>query len=111
MTVYVVGFLEHQPSSIKSEQKMQLQQIAAITGGQAFFPTSTHALNDIYDAVAAQIRAQYSLGFSPSDTRNDGRWRQLQVRLAGSPQLQELRVRSRQGYYAPLRQADGPAQP
>ena len=111
VTVYVVGFLEHQPPSIKAEQKMQLLQIADVTGGQAFFPASTHALSDIYDAVAAQIRAQYSLGFSSNDTRNDGRWRHLQVRLAGSPQLQELKVRTRQGYYAPLRQGSGPAQP
>jgi len=111
VTVYVVGFLEHQPPSIKSEQKMQLLQIAEVTGGQAFFPTSTHSLNDIYDAVAAQIRAQYSLGFSSTDTRNDGRWRHLQVRLAGAPELQDLRVRSRQGYYAPLRQTEGAAQP
>ena len=31
----------------------------------------------------------------------DGTWRKLEVRLVGS-HLQELRVRSRKGYFAPL---------
>jgi Ca-activated chloride channel homolog len=107
VTVYVIGFLEHQPPSLKNEQKMQLQQIAEITGGQAFFPMSTKALDRIYENVAAQIRAQYSLGFTSSNTRQDGTWRRLEVRLVGGD-LQGLKVRSRTGYFAPLRQtADG----
>jgi Ca-activated chloride channel family protein len=103
VTVYVIGFLEHQLMSLKNEQKMQLQQIAETTGGQAFFPSSTKSLDDLYEKVAAQIRAQYSLGFSSSNTRKDGTWRKLEVKLAGGQSLQGLRVRSRQGYYAPLR--------
>ena len=38
--VYTVGFLEHQPTFVKNEQKMRLQQIADVTGGEAFFPVS-----------------------------------------------------------------------
>jgi Ca-activated chloride channel family protein len=109
VTVYAVGFLQHQAHTGRLEQQMQLQQIAEVTGGQAFFPMSTKQLDGIYEKVAAQIRAQYSLGFTSSNTAKDGRWRRLEVRLAGPASQLGLKVRARKGYYAPLRQAGGPA--
>jgi Ca-activated chloride channel family protein len=100
--VYGIGFLQHQPSSVRNEQKMRLQQLADVTGGQTFFPTSTKALNQVFDQIVAQVRAQYSLGFVSTNTTHDGSWRKVEVRLNPS-HLQTLRVRSRRGYYAPLR--------
>jgi Ca-activated chloride channel family protein len=104
VTVYAIGFLTHQSQSSRFDQQMQLQQISEVTGGQAFFPMSTHQLDDIYDKVATQIRAQYSLGFTSSNTARDGTWRRLEVRLTGAAAQQGLKVRARKGYYAPLRQ-------
>src|SRR5215217_9254565 len=101
VTVYTVGFLEHQGGSVRAQQKMQLMQMAETTGGQAFFPASTRTLTAIFDKVVAQIRAQYSLGFVSRNPRKDGTWRKLEVRLVGS-HLQSLRVRSRKGYFAPV---------
>jgi Ca-activated chloride channel family protein len=100
--VYGIGFLQHQPSSVRNEQKMRLQQLADVTGGQTFFPTSTKALNQVFDQIVAQVRAQYSLGFVSTNTTHDGSRRKVDVRLNPS-HLQTLRVRSRRGYYAPLR--------
>jgi Ca-activated chloride channel family protein len=101
VTVYAVGFLEHQTGSMRSQQKMQLMQMAETTGGQAFVPVSTRSLTDIFDKVVAQIRAQYSLGFTSRNARKDGTWRRIEVRLVGS-HLQALKVRSRKGYFAPV---------
>jgi VWFA-related protein len=81
---------------------MRLQQLADVTGGQTFFPTSTKGLNQVFDQIVAQVRAQYSLGFVSTNTTHDGSWRKVDVRLNPS-HLQTLRVRSRRGYYAPLR--------
>jgi len=102
VTVYALGFLEHQPGSVKNSQRMRLMQMAAVTGGEAFFPSSTRSLDEIYDRIATQIRSQYSLGFIPSDARVDGEWRRLQVRLAARHR-KGLKVRARPGYFAPLR--------
>jgi Ca-activated chloride channel family protein len=107
VTVYAIGFLQHQSQSGRLEQQMQLQQIAELTGGQAFFPMSTKQLDDIYLKVATQIRAQYSLGFTSSNTAKDGTWRKLEVRLTGAAAQQGLKVRARKGYYAPLQQSAG----
>jgi Ca-activated chloride channel family protein len=101
--VYTVGFLEHQPTFVKNEQKMRLQQIADVTGGEAFFPTSLKALDTVFGRIVSQVRAQYSLGFVSTDARQDGTWRRIDIRLT-APHLQSLRVRARKGYYAPLKE-------
>jgi hypothetical protein len=48
------------------------------------------------------VRAQYSLGFISSNAVQDGSWRKVEVRLTPT-HLQTLRIRSRRGYYAPLK--------
>ena len=35
VSVYAIGFLEHQPSSVRTQQRLQLAQLADLTGGQA----------------------------------------------------------------------------
>jgi Ca-activated chloride channel homolog len=98
--VYSIGFLEHQPSSLISEQRAHLQQLADVTAGEAFFPTSTKALDKVFARIVSQVRAQYSLGYVSSDASKDGTWRKLDVRLV-EPGLQNLQIRTRSGYYAP----------
>ena len=39
VTLYAVGFLENLSASAQMDQRMRLQQMAELTGGQAFFPT------------------------------------------------------------------------
>jgi len=101
VTLYVIGFLENQPPSVRNPHRMRLMQLAEVTGGEAFFPSSSRMIQEIFDKVAAQIHAQYSLGFTSSNARRDGKWRRLEVRLVGTGH-EELKVQSRPGYYAPL---------
>jgi Ca-activated chloride channel family protein len=105
VTVYVIGFLQHQLSSTRMEQRMRLRAIAELTGGQAFFPVEVKDLDSVYDAVLAEINARYSLGYASSNGRADGAWRKVEVKLVG-PALEGARVRTRKGYYAPFRTAD-----
>ncbi|HXE79717.1 MAG TPA: VWA domain-containing protein [Vicinamibacterales bacterium] len=98
VTVFALGFLENQPSTTRATQRMRLMQMAEVTGGQAYFPTSLEALDEIYHRIAMQIRSQYSLGFIPTPAREPGEWRRLEVRLTG--QRKGYKVRARPGYYA-----------
>ena len=98
VTVYSVGFLEHQPSSVRAEQRMRLTQMAEETGGEAIFPLSMKQIEDVYDRVVAGIRAQYTLGYTSSNKATDGRWRRLEVKVAGGAR----RVLARKGYFAPF---------
>jgi len=98
-TVFSIGELEHQSASTKNEQRMVLQQIADVTGGQAFFPTSVKELDSVYEKVVAQIRAQYLLGYVSTNDKTDGSWRKVEIKVT----RKDCRVRGRRGYFAPAR--------
>jgi Ca-activated chloride channel homolog len=98
-TVFSIGELEHQSASTKNEQRMVLQQIADVTGGQAFFPTSVKELDSVYEKVVAQIRAQYLLGYVSTNDKTDGSWRKVDIKVT----RKDCRVRGRRGYFAPAR--------
>jgi Ca-activated chloride channel family protein len=102
VTVYPIGELEHQSSSGRMEARRTLSQIASTTGGQAFFPMSVSELEDIYDKVLAEIRAQYTVGYLSSNEATDGAWRNVELKIAG-PKGKDYRVRSRRGYYGPYK--------
>jgi Ca-activated chloride channel family protein len=99
VTVYAIGMLEHQMQSTKLQQRMTIQQMAEVTGGQAFFPTAVKELDKVYEKVVAEIRAQYTIGFQSTNEKTDGAWRKVEVKVA----RKDLRVRSRRGYFAPYK--------
>ena len=100
VTVYTIGFLEHQPRSVKTMLRSDLSRIAKITGGHALFPRSLDDLDEMYDRVSEEIGAQYNLGFIPSEQISDGSWRKLKIKLTGQNH-KKYEVRARQGYFAP----------
>ena len=102
VTIYAVGFLDNQPSSVRTEQRTRLVQLADATGGQAFFPATMNDVTAAYDKIVAQIRARYSIGFASSNTTRDGKWRKVEIRLA-RPELKNARILSRKGYFAPYK--------
>jgi Ca-activated chloride channel family protein len=101
-TTYVIGALEHQSASTKNEQRMVLQQIADVTGGQAFFPLSVRDLDHMYEKVLAEIRAQYTLGYVSTNSKVDGAWRKVEIKVVRKDG-RDCRVRARKGYFAAAR--------
>jgi VWFA-related protein len=76
-----------------------MRKLAQDTGALAFFPKSLTELDGIYTAIADELANQYSLGYSPSNRRPDGRYRRITVRIDSQP---DLRPRTRTGYLAEL---------
>jgi len=103
VTIHTVGFMEHQRSSTQLSQRMRLMEIAETTGGRAFFPSAMKDIEEAYDEVVAQIRAQYSLGYISTDTAKDGSWRSVEIKLT-RPDLKDARVQARKGYFALYRE-------
>ena len=101
VTVYAIGLLEHQPSSVKNEQRMRLQQITEATGGQAFFPYSMKEVEAAYEKILGQIRAQYSLGYVSSNPKSDGQWRKVDIKV----KRPDVRIQARKGYFAPYKES------
>ena len=100
VTIHTVGFLEHQSSSGRVEQRARLYQIAEATGGQAFFPSTMKDVEAAYDKIVAQIRAQYSLGYTSTNARQDGQWRKVEIKVKRAD-LKDLKIQTRRGYFAP----------
>lgn len=74
-----------------------LEKLAKETGGRAIFPSSLEELQAAFDQIAAELRSQYSLGYTPSNRTRDGRFRKVEIKVKRS----DLRVQARRGYYAP----------
>jgi Ca-activated chloride channel homolog len=102
VTVYSVGFLENQLGSVRAEQRLRLTQLAGESGGEAFFPSEMKQIEQAYDRILAQIRAQYTVGYISTNAATDGRWRKVEIKLR-RPNARDLRVQARKGYFAPYR--------
>jgi VWFA-related protein len=102
VTLYVIGYLENQSSSVRNNARMELMRFAALTGGQAFFPSSVKEVETMYDKIQREIAARYTIGYSSTDERADGAWRQVEVKLKPD-NLKSAKLRTRTGYFAPFR--------
>jgi VWFA-related protein len=91
----------------------QLKTFAQMTGGMYFYPMFLGEIPDIFAQINSSIRNQYVVTYRPSNTRNDGSYRHVQVLLVdneGHPlQMQDEKqkpvkysVIARDGYRAKL---------
>ncbi len=84
-------------NAISMKGQAGMEALAAETGG-AFLISTTEDLDTALRKIAAELQAQYLLGYYSRDERADGKFRPIAVMVPGRP---ELRVRARRGYYAP----------
>lgn len=80
-----------------STAEYAMKTLAQETGAQAFFPLQITELKGVYAAIAQELASQYSIAYSPANTRSDGRYRRIVVRVTSRPELQ---LRTRTGYTA-----------
>jgi Ca-activated chloride channel family protein len=78
-----------------------IRELVNITGGRAFFPNNFNELDYYIDLIHAELRNQYILGYRPTNQNHDGKWRRIKVQLDAPRGLPDLKVRAREGYYAP----------
>ncbi|MGB0035323.1 MAG: VWA domain-containing protein [Candidatus Acidiferrales bacterium] len=83
-----------------------LLELAAITGGRAYFPESAKDFAPMYREIASALRHQYVLGIAPE---HDGKFHEITVEILdgngphAGPEVKraEFRVLARQGFLAP----------
>jgi VWFA-related protein len=90
----------------------QLKTFAAMTGGRSWLPRFDGEIPGIMQDVAASLRNQYSMAYSPSNSALDGKYRKIKVEVVapdGGPltvldqkgKKVKFQVYARQGYTAP----------
>jgi Ca-activated chloride channel homolog len=70
----------------------QLRTFTKETGGMAFFPRFYGEFPNIFAQIAQALRNQYSIGYQPSNTTRDGKFRKIKVELVDPATNQPLRV-------------------
>ena len=90
----------------------QLRTFANETGGFSWFPQFTGEIPGIFQQVAAMLRHQYSISYTPGNGAKDGRFHKVKVELVapdGGPlnvvdqkgKKQKYVIYAREGYQAP----------
>ena len=101
VTLYTIGFYE--PEAEDRNPKV-LKRLAAVTGGEAYFPRSEEELQATWRRIADGVRTQYTLGYYPLKP-GDGTFRKVKV-VVKSPGGAKLSVHTRPGYLARMRRND-----
>jgi Ca-activated chloride channel homolog len=76
--------------------RSSLENYAGSTGGRAFFPRESSQLDSVFTDIVSELSNQYVLAYVPTDTRRDGTWREIKVRVRSG----KYDVRARLGYRA-----------
>ena len=100
--IYSLGIYE--PDDPENRDPHVLSELAKASGGEAFFPEELRDVVPICERIAHEIRNQYTLSYVPTNQKQDGTYRTIQVR-AESPAGRGLAVTTRVGYLAPLKPA------
>jgi Ca-activated chloride channel family protein len=107
--LYLIGFtqdLDGDGGLFKKSQKEKaeglLRKLAEETGGRSFFPKDISDLGPITDQIAADLRTVYAIGYYPSNTKKDGTFRRVEVKVLdeGRKADTKLVARTRSGYVA-----------
>jgi Ca-activated chloride channel homolog len=104
-TIYAIGVFsqddrQHDKRMVRHSTKV-LKELAAATGGRAYFPLDLSQVTPICEQVAREIRSQYTIGYYPTNMAHDGTFRMVKVKVIPPKGMGKLDVLTRAGYYAP----------
>jgi VWFA-related protein len=74
----------------------EMKTFAAMTGGRAYFPRFEGELPELFADITRDIRNEYSLSYSPTNTKLDGTYRKLKVQVI-APDGGPLKVKDQKG--------------
>lgn len=79
-----------------------LQELGAVTGGNAYFPANAKEFTQVANLISTQLRQQYTIGFKRPDQTPDNKWHSIKIKLT-LPKTEKSPtpyVRYREGYYS-----------
>jgi Ca-activated chloride channel family protein len=103
--LYAIGIFD--PIGIRSRTTEELEgpsllsEMTEMTGGRVFPVGNLGELPDIAAKIGMELRNQYVLGYKSSNSRPNGAWRKIKVKLRPPKGLPPLNVFAKTGYYAP----------
>lgn len=96
----VIYTVDMSSPNVTGKQRMEaagaLKKFAERSGGTFVATPGGIAMREAFEKIVAELGVQYTLGFSPSNLKKDGKWRALEMRVARP----NLTIRTRKGYHA-----------
>jgi Ca-activated chloride channel family protein len=100
--IYGIGLYDREFKTPEEREGPELLgEITEVTGGRTFAIGSANELADVATKIGIELRNQYVLGYRPTSTARNGKWRKIKVRLNPPKGLPPLHVYAKTGYYAP----------
>ena len=96
--IYTMGVFD---VSDEDQNPHVLKQLSRASGGEAFFPETLQDILPICERIAHDIRSQYTISFVPTNNKQDGGYRSIDVKARETPGGRRLSVSTRAGYSAP----------
>ena len=98
VTIYTVDMSAADSSGRERIQSQgALKNFAEKSGGYFVATPGGVAMRDAFKSIVEELGVQYTLGYQPLNTKRDGKWHSLEVRVARP----NLTIRTRKGYNAP----------
>lgn len=72
-------------------------KIADETGGRMIVVNNEKHLEQAFDQISEELRSQYTLGYYPTNSAHDGKFRKIKIEMTNK----DYKVLARKGYYAP----------
>ena len=95
--IYTVDMSSMENSGpMRMQNRGVLKNFAEKSGGTFIATPGGSALRDAFASIAEELGVQYTIGYQPANSKKDGKWHTIEVRVA-KPNLQ---IRARQGYNA-----------
>jgi len=97
-SIYAVDMSSLEVGGTSGRQSaLSLKGFAEKTGGRFITTPGGPQLRDAFTGIADELGHQYTISYRPANTKRDGKWRTLEVKVVRD----DLTVRTRKGYRAP----------
>ncbi len=75
-----------------------MRKLTEQTGGRVInVGNKFDKLREAFDQIAKELRSQYNIGYTPTNSKRDGTYRKIQIKTKDN----NYKIQSRAGYYAP----------
>ena len=103
--IYALGIFDSMDMRAQTREELAgpdlLREVAKQSGGRLIEISDLSKLPTVAAKVSDALRTQYVLGYSPANSRLDGKFHRIEVKLVKPKGFPRLHAFWRQGYYAP----------